>query len=144
MLCGCTNSQYLSSKVGALKAIGNREGSGVTFLVFDVHSAAAIFHPLLCRPVGVDMSPDIVGESVRNEGKGEISELSGELFLLRDAWDAQKRVYVCVAVGLPGRICQQLYWYIHNVLVCPGQFSVLVVQALALEAIFGGLYQVCV
>ena len=53
-------------------------------------------------------------------------------------------VYICVSVGLPGRVCQQLSWRIHIVLVCPGQFFVLVVQALALEAIFGGLCQVCV
>ena len=50
--------QYLSSVVGTLKAIRNREGSGVTIWVSDVDSSAAIFHSL---PVGVDMSPDIVG-----------------------------------------------------------------------------------
>ena len=55
-----------------------------------------------------------------------------------------RNICLSVSVGLPGRICQQLCWHIHNVLVCPGQFFVLVVQALAFEAIFGGLCQVCV
>ena len=144
VLCSCTNSQYLGSIVGALKATRNWEGSGVTIWVSDVDSAATIFHPLLSRPISVDMSPGGVRESVSDQGKREVSELSRELFLWGDDWDTQKNLYVCLSVGLPGGICQQLYWHIHNVLVWPGQFFVLVVQALAFEAIFGGLCQVCV
>ena len=77
----CANGECLSSMVGALKATRNREGSGVTIWVSDVDSTAAIFHSCLSRPVGVDMSPDIVSESVSNRGKGGVSELSCELFL---------------------------------------------------------------
>ena len=81
MLCSCAYGQYVSSIAGALKATRNREGSGVTIWVSEVDSAATIFHPLLSRPIGVDMSPGIVRESVSNQGKGEISELSRKLFL---------------------------------------------------------------
>ena len=86
------------------------------------------------------MRPNIVRESVSNRSKGDVSEFSRELFLQGDAWDTQKHLHV----GPPGRICQQLYWRIHNVLMYPGQFFVLVVQALAFEVIFSGLCQVCV
>ena len=144
VLCSCANSQYLSSIAGALKATRNWEGSGVTIWVSDVNSAATVFHPLLSRPISVDMSPGSVRESVSNQGKREVSKLSRELFLWGDAWDTQKNLYVCLSVALPGRICQQLYWHIHNVLACPGQLFVLVVQALAFQAIFGRLCQFCV
>ena len=59
MVCSCANGQYLSSIVGELKATGNREGKGI--FVSDVETAAAI-----------------VRESV---SKGEVSELSRELFI---------------------------------------------------------------
>ena len=84
LLCqadGCENGQYLSSIVGALKATKNLEGSGVTISVSDVDSAAAIFHSFLSRSVGIDMSPGSVRESVSDQGKGEVSELSRELSL---------------------------------------------------------------
>ena len=108
MLCSYANGQYFSSIVGALKATRNREGRGVTIWVSDVDSAAAIFHSYLGRPAGLDMSPDIVRESVSNQGEGEVSELSRELFLWGDAWDTQKHLYVCLSIGPPGSICQQL------------------------------------
>ena len=105
----------------------------------DALSAAVIFHTFHSRPVGVNESPGIVREPVVSQGKGEVSEFSRELILYGDAWDTQKHLYICLSIRLPGRICQQLNWRIHNVLVFPAQFFVLVVQALALEAIFGGL-----
>ena len=76
------------------------------------------------------MIPDIVRESVNNQGKGEVSEFSKEPFLWGDAWDTQKHLYICLSIGPPGRIYQQLYWRIHNLLVFPGGFIVLMVQAL--------------
>ena len=81
MLCSCANGQYFSSVAGAMKATRNQEGSGVTICVSDVDSTAAIFHSFLSRPVDVDMNPDIVRESVSNQGKVEVSELSRELLL---------------------------------------------------------------
>ena len=102
------------------------------------------FQTFLSRPVDVDMGPDIVRESVSNQGKREVSKLSKELFLCGDAGDTQKHLYVCLTIWPPHWICQQLYWCIHNILVIPGQFFVLVVQDLALEAIFGGICQVFV
>ena len=51
---------------------------------------------------------------------------------------------ICLSVEPPSRICQQLYWRIHNVFVCPELFLVVVVRALALEAIFGRLPGLCV
>ena len=92
----CTNNQYLSSIVGALKATRNWEGSGVAIWVSDVDSAAAIFHPLLSRSVSVDMSPGSEREPVSDQGKREVSELSRELFLWGDAWDTQKHLYICL------------------------------------------------
>ena len=69
-------------------------------------SAAATFHSFLSRPVSVDMSPDIVRESVHSQGKGEVSGLSRELFLWGDDWDTQKHLlYICLFIGSPGRIC---------------------------------------
>ena len=70
-----------NSIAGALKATGNPERSGVTIWVSGVDSYTAIFHSFLSRPVGVDMNPGSVRESVSNQGKGEVSELSRELFL---------------------------------------------------------------
>ena len=64
-----------------MKAARNREGSGVTIWVSDVDSAATVFHSFLSRPISVGISPDILREPVSNLGKGEVSELSGELFL---------------------------------------------------------------
>ena len=54
---------------------------------------------------GVDMSPDIVRESVSNQGKCLGSEFFREVFLCGDAWDTQKHLHTCLSIGPPGRIC---------------------------------------
>ena len=75
MLYSCANGQYFSLIVRAPKATRSRERSGVIIWVSDADYAAAIFHSRFSRPVGVDMSPDIVRESVSYQGKDEVSEL---------------------------------------------------------------------
>ena len=99
VLCSCANGQYFSSVVGALKATRNREGSGVTIWVSDVDSAAAIFQFFLNRPIGVDMSPGSVRESVSNQDEGEVSELSRELFL--EEMPGTRR-NICTSASLSG------------------------------------------
>ena len=83
MICSLANGQYFNSIAGALKAIRSWEGSGVTILV-----------------PGVDMSLGIVRESVSNQGKGEVSELSRVLIHCGDAWDTQKHLYVFLSISL--------------------------------------------
>ena len=82
-------------------------------------------------------------ESVSNQSKGKVSELSRGLILCISAWDTQK-IYTSASLsGLQAESASSstgpstMSW-------CFLQFFVLVVQALAFDATVDGLLQVCV